>query len=134
MKTTAEQFEDQLNFETDQASVDNTNTRRNVSTSETVTKTVSQINKVTVEIHGTKMTLTTDEDPQEVLRVADFLNSHIDEIKGNSKVVSTSDLFLRAAFVMSAKALQSTEQLESIERRSAEKLKIIEELLDERTG
>lgn len=131
MKTTANLKEDLFELETNETPSDNLS-EEDFSSPQSSPVSVTQ--KVTVSIMGQNITLTTDEDPNEVLKAAAFLNDHIEEVKRAGRTVSTSDMLLRVAFVLSAKALKSTEELESIERRSAEKLRLIEELLEERIG
>lgn len=131
MKTTANLKEDLFELETNETPSENLSEEDFISPQSSP---VSVTQKVTVSIMGQNITLTTDEDPNEVLKAAAFLNDHIEEVKRAGRTVSTSDMLLRVAFVLSAKALKSTEELESIERRSAEKLRLIEELLEERIG
>lgn len=132
MKTTANLKDDLFELETNQTPSENLSAEG--FTPEHKSSSVSVTQKVTVSIMGQNITLTTDEDPNEVLKAAAFLNDHIEDVKKAGRTVSTSDMLLKVAFVLSAKALKSIDELESIERRSAEKLRLIEELLEERIG
>ncbi|MFQ5465662.1 MAG: cell division protein ZapA [Thermodesulfobacteriota bacterium] len=71
-------------------------------------------------INGHKLVVKSDEEDEYIRAVEDYLNNKIEEVKENTKAVSTLDLALLAALNITGEAIKTREMLERLGERSEE--------------
>jgi len=71
-------------------------------------------------INGHKLVVKSDEEEEYIRAVEDYLNNKIEEVKENTKAVSTLDLALLAALNITGEAIKTREMLERLGERSEE--------------
>ena len=85
---------------------------------------------VEVNILEQKLLVKSQEGEEYVKRVADYLNSKIEEVKKNSKAVSTLNVALLAAMNIADDYFETKERLVKLEGRAKELSKLIDKLAD----
>ena len=85
---------------------------------------------VEVNILEQKLLVKSQEGEEYVKRVADYLNSKIEEVKKNSKAVSTLNVALLAAMNIVDDYFETKERLVKLEGRAKELSKLIDKLAD----
>ncbi len=83
-----------------------------------------------MEILGQKIAVKSDEDEQYIKAVESFLNHKVEEVKTNSKAVSTLDLALLAALNVTGELIKTKETLETQEKRFEELTQLIDRRLE----
>ena len=73
-----------------------------------------------LRIFGHKLLVKSDEGEEYIRAVEDYLNTKIEEVKENTKAVSTLDLALLAALNITGEVIKSKEILERLGRKSEE--------------
>ena len=77
--------------------------------------------KVTeLRIYGHRLTVKSDEDEECMRAIENYLNNKIEEVKENTKAVSTLDLALLAALNIAGEAIKTKEILERLGEKSEE--------------
>ncbi|MBI1910883.1 MAG: cell division protein ZapA [Deltaproteobacteria bacterium] len=77
--------------------------------------------KVTeLRIHGHKLVVKSEEGEEHIRAVENYLNNKIEEVKENTKAVSTLDLALLAALNITGEVIKTKEILERLGRKSEE--------------
>lgn len=77
-------------------------------------------NVVELKINGHKLVVRSVEGVEYIKAVEDYLNNKIEEVKENTKAVSTLDLTLLAALNITGEALKTKEILERLGEKSEE--------------
>lgn len=85
---------------------------------------------VEVNILEQKLLVKSQEGEEYVKRVADYLNSKIEEVKKNSKAVSTLNVALLAAMNIADDYFETKERLVKLEGRAKELSELIDKLAD----
>jgi len=85
---------------------------------------------VEVNILEQKLLVKSQEGEEYVKRVADYLNSKIEEVKKNSKAVSTLNVALLAAMNIVDDYFETKERLVKLEGRAKELSELIDKLED----
>ena len=85
---------------------------------------------VEVNILEQKLLVKSKEGEEYIKRVADYLNSKIEEVKKNSKAVSTLNVALLAAMNIADDYFETKERLVKLEGRAKELSKLIDKLAD----
>jgi len=73
-----------------------------------------------LRIYGHKLLVKSEEGEEYLRAVEDYLNTKIEEVKENTKAVSTLDLALLAALNITGEVIKSKEILERLGRKSEE--------------
>ena len=73
-----------------------------------------------LRIYGHRLTVKSEEGEEYLRAVEDYLNTKIEEVKENTKAVSTLDLALLAALNITGEVIKSKEILERLGRKSEE--------------
>ncbi len=73
-----------------------------------------------LKIYGHKLLVKSEEGEEYLRAVEDYLNTKIEEVKENTKAVSTLDLALLAALNITGEVIKSKEILERLGRKSEE--------------
>lgn len=73
-----------------------------------------------LKIYGHKLTVKSEEGEEYLRAVEEYLNTKIEEVKENTKAVSTLDLALLAALNITGEVIKSKEILERLGRKSEE--------------
>lgn len=73
-----------------------------------------------LRINGHKLVVKSDEGEEYIRAVEDYLNNKIEEVKENTKAVSTLDLMLLAALNITGEVLRTKEILERLGEKSEE--------------
>lgn len=73
-----------------------------------------------LKIFGHKLLVKSDEGEEYIRAVEDYLNTKIEEVKENTKAVSTLDLALLAALNITGEVIKTKEMLERLGRKSEE--------------
>lgn len=84
--------------------------------------------KTELKIFGHKLLVRSEEGEEYIRAVEEYLNTKIEEVRENTKAVSTLDLALLAALNITGEALKTKEMLERLGRKSEE----LAELIDRR--
>ncbi|MBI5809933.1 MAG: cell division protein ZapA [Deltaproteobacteria bacterium] len=82
-----------------------------------------------LKINGHKLVVKSEEGEEYIKAVEDYLNNKIEEVKENTKAVSTLDLALLAALNITGEAIKTKEMLERLERKSEELAGVIDSRL-----
>ena len=85
---------------------------------------------VEVNILEQKLLVKSADGEEHVKMVADYLNSKIEEVKKNSKAVSTLNVALLAAMNIADDYFETKERLVKLEGRAKELSKLIDKLAD----
>jgi len=85
---------------------------------------------VEVNILEQKLLVKSQEGEEYVKRVADYLNSKIEEVKKNSKAVSTLNVALLAAMNITDDYFEAKERVVKLEGRAKELSELIDKLED----
>lgn len=83
-----------------------------------------------VNILEQKLLLKSNDDEEHIKKVAEYLNSKIEEVKQSSKTVSTLNIALLAAMNIAGDYFETREKLASLEGRSQKLSKLIDKLID----
>ncbi|TAN63671.1 cell division protein ZapA [bacterium] len=83
-----------------------------------------------LNINGHKLAVRSDEDEEHIRAVEQYLNHKIEEVKENTKAVSTLDLALLAALNITGEVIKTKEILERLGRKSDELAELIDRRLD----
>lgn len=83
---------------------------------------------IELNINGHKIAVKSEEEEGYIRAVEKYLNKKIEEVRENTKAVSTLDLALLAALNITGEVLKTKEMLERLERKSEE----LAELIDRR--
>jgi len=81
-----------------------------------------------LNIYGHTLVVKSDEGEDYIRTVEEYLNNKIEEVKRNTKAVSTMDLAFLAALNITGEVIKTKETLERLERKSEE----LTELIDRR--
>lgn len=81
---------------------------------------------IELKIHGHRLTVKSEEGEDYIRTVENYLNTKIEEVKENTKAVSTLDLALLAALNITGEVIKTKEMLERLGRRSEELAKRID--------
>ncbi|WKZ33598.1 MAG: cell division protein ZapA [Thermodesulfobacteriota bacterium] len=73
-----------------------------------------------LKIFGHKLLVKSEEGEEYIRAVEDYLNTKIEEVKENTKAVSTLDLALLAALNITGEVIKTKEMLERLGRKSEE--------------
>ncbi|MBI5827467.1 MAG: cell division protein ZapA [Deltaproteobacteria bacterium] len=73
-----------------------------------------------LKIHGHRLTVKSEEGEEYMRAVENYLNNKIEEVKENTKAVSTLDLALLAALNITGEVIKTKETLEKLGKRSEE--------------
>lgn len=73
-----------------------------------------------MKIQGHKLSIKSDEGEEYIRAVEDYLNNKIEEVKQNTKAVSSLDLALLAALNITGEVIKTKETLERLGRKSDE--------------
>lgn len=73
-----------------------------------------------LRIFGHKLLVKSEEGEEYIRAVEDYLNTKIEEVKENTKAVSTLDLALLAALNITGEVIKTKEMLERLGRKSEE--------------
>ena len=73
-----------------------------------------------LRIYGHRLTVKSEEGEEYLRAVEDYLNTKMEEVKENTKAVSTLDLALLAALNITGEVIKSKEILERLGRKSEE--------------
>lgn len=84
---------------------------------------------VELKIQGHRLVVKCEEGEDYIRAVEDYLNSKIEEVKENTKAVSTLDLALLAALNITGEIIKTKEMLERLGRRSEELAEMIDRRL-----
>ena len=85
---------------------------------------------VEVNILEQKLLVKSEDGEEHVKMVVDYLNSKIEEVKKNSKAVSTLNVALLAAMNIADDYFETKERLVKLEGRAKELSKLIDKLAD----
>ena len=83
-----------------------------------------------VNILEQKLLLKSNDGEEHIKKVAEYLNSKIEEVKQSSKTVSTLNIALLAAMNIAGDYFETREKLASLEGRSQKLSKLIDKLID----
>lgn len=83
-----------------------------------------------LRINGHKLVVKSEEGEEYIRAVEDHLNHKIEEVKENTKAVSTLDLALLAALNITGEVIKTKEILERVGRKSEELAELIDRRLD----
>jgi len=81
---------------------------------------------IELKIYGHKLVVKSEEDEDYIRTVENYLNTKIEEVKENTKAVSTLDLALLAALNITGEVIKTKEMLERLGRKSEELAKRID--------
>ena len=87
-------------------------------------------NVAELKINGHRLTVKSEEGEEYIRTVEKYLNHKIEEVKENTKIVSTLDLALLAALNITGEVIKSKEILERLGRKSEELVELIDRRLD----
>lgn len=73
-----------------------------------------------MKIHGHRLAVKSEEGEEYIRAVENYLNKKIEEVKENTKAVSTLDLALLAALNITGEVIKTKETLEKLGRKSEE--------------
>ncbi len=73
-----------------------------------------------LKIQGHKLSIKSDEGEEYIRAVENYLNNKIEEVKQNTKAVSSLDLALLAALNITGEVIKTKETLERLGRKSDE--------------
>jgi len=80
-----------------------------------------QVKKVAeLKIFGHKLLVRSDENEEYIRAIEDYLNTKIEEVRENTKAVSSLDLALLAALNITGEVIKNKEILEKLGRKSEE--------------
>ena len=80
-----------------------------------------QVKKVAeLKIFGHKLLIRSDENEEYIRAIEDYLNTKIEEVRENTKAVSSLDLALLAALNITGEVIKTKEILEKLGRKSEE--------------
>ncbi|MEE9614475.1 MAG: cell division protein ZapA [Thermodesulfobacteriota bacterium] len=84
--------------------------------------------KNSVELHmlGQKLVVRSEEEEEHVRAVERYLSDKVEEVRQNTKAVSTLDLALLTALNVTGEFIKLKETLDNFERRSEELTKLID--------
>ena len=82
-----------------------------------------------LRINGHRLLVKSDEGEEYIKAVEDHLNNKIEEVKENTKAVSTLDLALLAALNITGEVIKTKEILDRLGRRSEELARLIDKRL-----
>ncbi len=86
--------------------------------------------KVTeIKIYGHRLVVKSDESEDHIRSVENYLNTKIEEVKENTKAVSTLDLALLAALNITGEVIKTKEILERLGKKSEELAEVIDRRL-----
>jgi len=88
------------------------------------------LRKAELLINGHRLIVRSEEDAEHIKAVEEYLNHKIEEVKENTKAVSTLDLALLAALNITGEVIKTKETLRKLGRRSEE----LAEKIDRRLG
>lgn len=71
-----------------------------------------------LNIHGHKLVVKSEEGDEYIRAVENYLNKKIEEVKENTKAVSSLDLALLAALNITGEVIKTKEMLEKLGRKS----------------
>jgi cell division protein ZapA (FtsZ GTPase activity inhibitor) len=77
-------------------------------------------NIVEIRVLGQKLVVKSDEEEEYIREVEDYLNAKIEEIKENTKAVSSLNLALLTALNVTGEYIRARKMLESVEAKSEE--------------
>jgi cell division protein ZapA len=81
----------------------------------------AQVKKVAeLKIFGHKLLIRSDENEEYIRAIEDYLNTKIEEVRENTKAVSSLDLALLAALNITGEVIKTKEILEKLGRKSEE--------------
>lgn len=83
-----------------------------------------------LNINGHKLAVRSEESEEHIRAVEQHLNHKIEEVKENTKAVSTLDLALLAALNVTGEVIKTKEILERLGRKSDELAELIDRRLD----
>jgi cell division protein ZapA len=87
-------------------------------------------NVAELRINGHRLLIKSEEGEEYIRAVEEYLNNKIEEVKENTKAVSTLDLALLAALNITGEVIKTKEILDRLGRRSEE----LTSLIDRRLG
>ncbi|MCC6502594.1 MAG: cell division protein ZapA [Deltaproteobacteria bacterium] len=73
-----------------------------------------------IKIFGHKLLVRSDENEEYIRAIEDYLNTKIEEVRENTKAVSSLDLALLAALNITGEVIKTKEILEKLGRKSEE--------------
>ncbi|MBI2400571.1 MAG: cell division protein ZapA [Deltaproteobacteria bacterium] len=73
-----------------------------------------------LKIFGHKLLIRSDENEEYIRAIEDYLNTKIEEVRENTKAVSSLDLALLAALNITGEVIKTKEILEKLGRKSEE--------------
>lgn len=73
-----------------------------------------------LKIFGHKLLIKSDENEEYIRAIEDYLNTKIEEVRENTKAVSSLDLALLAALNITGEVIKTKEILEKLGRKSEE--------------
>lgn len=73
-----------------------------------------------LKIFGHKLLIRSDENEEYIRRVEEYLNNKIEEVRENTKAVSSLDVALLAALNITGEVIKTKEMLEKLGRKSEE--------------
>lgn len=73
-----------------------------------------------LKIYGHRLVVKSEEGEEHIRAVENYLNNKIEEVKENTKAVSTLDLALLAALNITGEVIKTKEMLERLGKRSEE--------------
>lgn len=89
--------------------------------------------KAELLINGHRIVVRSDEDEEHIKAVEEYLNQKIEEVKENTKAVSTLDLALLAALNITGEVIKTKEMLRKLGRKSEELADMIDRRLGQKT-
>ncbi|GMR04590.1 MAG: hypothetical protein BMS9Abin23_0490 [Thermodesulfobacteriota bacterium] len=78
-----------------------------------------------LKINGHRLVVKSEEGEEYIKAVESYLNNKIEEVKNNTRAVSTLDLALLAALNITGEVIKSKEILERLEKKSEELTELI---------
>jgi cell division protein ZapA len=88
-----------------------------------------------VKIYGERYIIKSDLDPEIIVRIAEYVDEKMSQIKQNAPIISTSKIAILAALNVAEELFQLRLQMEEmenvVERRNSELLKLLDESMSQ---